>query len=492
MKTEKITQKELSELGLNDLESRIAFGKVAHNIIKGALIEKSQVIHDFKNIIESPESYLIEGNPYNELAVFVKEKQATGTLVKQKIDTYDLKEHPLPFPVYGKEIIDEGALKQMETAMKLPVAIAGALMPVAHIGFGLPIGGVLATRNDIVILFAVGSDIACRMCMTIYPLNESLFPEKRYELLRALVEQTYFGVGSDNKKHLDTSVFDKPEWSSSGVIRHLMNTAYRQFGTSGAGNHFVEWGILEVIEFDDLLQIPVGNYIALLSHSGSRGFGNAIATTYAKIAMDKTKLPDVAKRLAWLDLNTDEGKEYWTAMNLAGEYASANHHEIHNKISKAIGIDYLKMVENHHNFAWKEKLSDGTDVIIHRKGATPAGVDNIGIIPGSMTLPGFIVRGKGNASSLNSASHGAGRCMSRAQAFQNINRKDIKDALKNADVKLIGGDIDEAPQAYKDIAKVMKQQQELVQVIAKFTPRLVRMADPESWIKNRKKSKVTE
>ena len=135
------------------------------------------------------------------------------------------------------------------------------------------------------------------------------------------------------------------------------------------------------------------------------------------------------------------------------------------------------MVENHHNFAWKEKMPDGKEVIVHRKGATPAGKGVLGIIPGSMTAPGFIVRGKGSVLSLNSASHGAGRQMSRKKAKESLTKSDVRKHLKSKGVTLIGGGLDEAPMAYKDIHQVMKSQANLVDIIGTFLPKIVRMAD---------------
>lgn len=193
--------------------------------------------------------------------------------------------------------------------------------------------------------------------------------------------------------------------------------------------------------------------------------------------MTKTKLPGEAKHLAWLDLDKDEGQEYWIAMNLAGEYASANHHEIHNKIARALGLRPIMMIENHHNFAWKEQLADGTEVMVHRKGATPAGEGVLGIIPGSMSTPGFLVRGKGHAPSINSASHGAGRAMSRSAAFKTLDRAVVAADLVDKRITLLGSDLDEASMAYKNIHAVMAAQHDLVDVLAKFEPRIVRMAD---------------
>jgi tRNA-splicing ligase RtcB len=279
----------------------------------------------------------------------------------------------------------------MRTAVQLPIAVAGALMPDAHQGYGLPIGGVLATTSNTIIPFAVGVDIACRMCLSIFDLPAETVDTEKDKLKNILVDNTYFGMGCTTKSYFDSSLFDSKTWDETKVIRSLKNKAYTQLGTSGTGNHFVEWGQLTIAD-GALDGIPEGKYLALLSHSGSRGFGGTIADHYSKIAMTKTKLPNEAKHLAWLDLDKDEGHEYWIAMNLAGEYASANHHEIHNKIARALNHTPLMRIENHHNFAWKEQLADGTEVMVHRKGATPAGKGVMGIIPGSMSTPGVVVR----------------------------------------------------------------------------------------------------
>jgi tRNA-splicing ligase RtcB len=214
--------------------------------------------------------------------------------------------------------------------------------------------------------------------------------------------------------------------------------------------------------------------------------GANIAQHYTKLAKAKRKLPGEAGNLAWFLLSEAEGIEYWLSMNLAGDYASACHHVIHDKIAKQLGRQPLKMVENHHNFAWKE-IWEGKEVIVHRKGATPAGKDVLGIIPGSMTAPGFIVKGKGEVASINSASHGAGRLMSRTQAFGRISHNALKQELEKHNVRLIGGGLDEAPFAYKNIHEVMNAQQQLVETVGLFYPKIVRMdgGTPKQW-KNKK------
>jgi tRNA-splicing ligase RtcB len=251
----------------------------------------------------------------------------------------------------------------------------------------------------------------------------------------------------------------------------------------------VEFGAVTITEKDAVLGVEPGNYVGLLSHSGSRALGANIANHYTKVAISKRRLPQEAKNLAWLDLNEEAGQEYWIAMNLAGDYASACHHIIHAKIAKQLGRKPVKMVENHHNFAWKEILS-GEEVIVHRKGATPAGKDVLGIIPGSMTADGFIVKGKGEVASINSASHGAGRKMSRTQALANITQKALHDELKKHGVKLLGGGLDEAPFAYKDISQVMQSQTALVDAVGKFTPKIVKMCGDGPKQYNKKRNEV--
>lgn len=476
------------------------FLRIATGLCQKAEYPKEKVLSLFAQMLDNPRKFAYSKNKVTNLAKEIFELEKQGKKVelteigraylppepviyemeekeKQKIVAFDLRTNILPYQVYGAEHIEEGALKQMETALSLPISVAGALMPDAHQGYGLPIGGVLATTSNTVIPYAVGVDIACRMCLSIFDIRSDYFKRQPHLLKRTLVENTKFGMGGETAHKFDESVMDKAEWTATKIIRDLKDKAYRQLGTSGTGNHFVEWGIVEVFADDDLLAIPKGEYLALLSHSGSRGFGGAVAGYYSKLAMQRTKLPKEAAHLAWLDMNTQEGQEYWIAMNLAGDYASANHHEIHRKIARMLGEQPIKMVENHHNFAWKETLTDGTEVIVHRKGATPAGPDDLGIIPGSMTEPGFVVRGKGLANSLNSVSHGAGRLMSRTKALNSITHNAMKKVLEEKEVQLIGGDLDEAPMVYKNIETVIASQTDLIEVLAKFTPKIVRMAD---------------
>jgi tRNA-splicing ligase RtcB len=478
MQKEKISNNDLKELGINDVKMLASFSRVANGLLKNEIFSKAEILENLEALIDDPKPYALEKEgKFKNIAESVIAMRKQGQFVKQEHVTVKLKEETVDFPVWGLEHIEAGALAQMKTAVKLPVAVAGALMPDAHQGYGLPIGGVLATIPNAIIPFAVGVDIACRMCLSIFDLPAEALDTETEKLRKILVENTYFGMGCTTKSYFDSSLFDSPTWNETKLIRSLKDKAYKQLGTSGTGNHFVEWGELTIAN-GALDGIPPGRYLALLSHSGSRGFGGSIADHYSKIAMTKTKLPGEAKHLAWLDLDQNEGQEYWIAMNLAGEYASANHHEIHNKIAAALGINPITRIENHHNFAWKEQLADGTNVMVHRKGATPAGKGVLGIIPGSMSTPGFVVRGKGDVKSINSASHGAGRLMSRSAAFRTLDRAAIKSNLVDKRIILMGSDVDESPMAYKDIHAVMAAQKDLVEVLARFEPRIVRMADP--------------
>lgn len=381
------------------------------------------------------------------------------------------------FAVFGGVGIDTVAMEQMEAAMRLPVTVAGALMPDAHPGYGLPIGGVLATLNA-VIPYGVGVDIGCRMCLSAFPLGEDYLQKNRGKLHQILNDNTRFGRQTF-KKPMDHEVLEHPAFREIPVLRNLKDKAAEQIGTSGSGNHFVEFGILELPGPNEW-KLPAGRYLAVLSHSGSRGLGAEIARHYTKVAKDLRGLKGEAANLAWLDLDSEEGQEYWIAMNLAGDYASANHHQIHERIRRDLGEEPLLRVENHHNFAWKENLPDGTEVIVHRKGATPAGKGVLGVIPGSMTSPGFVVKGLGNSQSLESAAHGAGRQMSRSAAKKSITPAMIKEVLKQHGVDLIGGGTDEAPMAYKDIRKVMEYQRGLVEIVGVFTPKIVKMCGDNS------------
>ena len=380
---------------------------------------------------------------------------------------------PAPWRRWGDRL-DAQSLQQMEQAVSLPVAVAGALMPDAHVGYGLPIGGVLATEQA-VIPYAVGVDIACRMRLSVLDWPAQDLQRRREDLRRALLAETRFGTGAafEPGTRRDHPVLQE-DWSFCPPVRENRDLAWQQLGSSGSGNHFVEFGRLELARPE--LGLPAGTYLALLSHSGSRHAGLQVANFYSRLAAQlHPELPPPLRRLAWLDLRTDPGQEYWQAMQLMGRYAAASHELIHRHVLRALGADALASVENHHNFAWLEEHG-GREVVVHRKGATPATAGELGVIPGSMATPGWVVRGLGSAASLRSASHGAGRAMSRAQARKVLRAGDVRRELAARGVEVLGADLDEAPAAYKDIGQVMAAQSDLVEAVARFDPVLVRMA----------------
>jgi tRNA-splicing ligase RtcB len=378
---------------------------------------------------------------------------------------------PAPYRRWGTDM-EAQSIQQMDNACRLPVSVAGALMPDAHTGYGLPIGGVLATKGA-VIPYAVGMDIACRMKMTVLDLPVSAIRGEEGRLRKVIEQATSFGVGGGFSPRKDHPVMEE-DWSFCRITRQFRDKASYQLGSSGSGNHFAEFGTL-TLRRDDL-GLKAGVYAALLSHSGSRGTGGQIATHYSKLAMDlHPELPRELLQLAWLDLDSEAGQEYWKAMELMGRYAAANHYLIHRDVARLLGAKVLLDIENHHNFAWKEQHF-GEDVIVHRKGATPAGQGVVGIIPGSMATPGYVVRGKGLPESMNSASHGAGRRMSRTATKNTYTWNDGRKFLADHDVVLISAGLDEVPMGYKDIESVMAAQSDLVEIIARFDPKLVKMA----------------
>lgn len=448
---------------LNEETIRLAIKTASENFGFG---QKTDALAVLKSIIEQPERYLSEGN-WGSLARAVKQQPEPGD------KSVVFKKDPVDFRIFGREGIDDEALRQMNNAMKLPVAVDGALMPDAHPGYGLPIGGVLAAWNA-VLPYGVGMDIGCRMCLSVYPADPAIIDTDRDRLKKILVNETRFGraVFQDVGDH---ELFERSEFREIPFLKSLKSTFVEQLGTSGHGNHFVDIGMFELKVNHPLLDISAGNYLAVLSHSGSRNFGAEVCRHYTRIAGDKLGLKGEAGRLAWLELGWEEGAEYWQAMELAGEYSRANHHFLHRRLAKALALQPLLTIENHHNFAWKEKMAGGHEMIIHRKGATPAAAGDVGIIPGTMASPAYIVSGKGNDSSLRSAAHGAGRLMSRTKAMAGFTHEELSKYLAQMKVELIGGGPDEAPWVYKDIHRVMAAQQDLVEPIALFYPRIVRM-----------------
>jgi len=418
-----------------------------------------------KNIKADPESYLL--NPILDKIAFEFYEDD-----RKEDEFMVIEERDVELNVFGRPLIKSNAYQQMKTALKLPIVEKAALMPDSHLGYGIPIGGVLATK-DAIIPFAIGMDIGCRMSLTLYDVTERFFNKHEHKFKQSIINNTAFGLSKIVGIKQEHEFLDRDVFNGTPLLKSLKSKAAKQLGSSGSGNHFVEWGLVD-LEEDEVLGLPKGKYLGLLAHSGSRGFGASIARFYSDLAKEKSLLPYNLRHLAWLEMDSVDGQEYWQAMNLSGDFASACHDQIHNNVAKAMGLNPIRKIENHHNFAWKEMV-DGQELIVHRKGATPAGKDVLGIIPGSMTDPGFIVKGKGNIDSISPASHGAGRKYSRKETVSRNTNSAMKKQLSQQRVCLIGGALDESPFAYKNLDQVMSFQNELVERIGKFTPRVVRM-----------------
>lgn len=374
-----------------------------------------------------------------------------------------------PFYIFGKDIVDPNAIKQMETALTLPNVYGGAIMPDGHLGYALPIGGVVAMKGVISPHF-IGFDISCMMKMSVLDIDPKEFLERKEELSVILNEVTSFGIGAnfaDGKR--EHPVMDDPRWNNITSLRKLKAKAQSQLGSSGGGNHFADLMIGEYMDNK--------KFVCILTHSGSRGTGHKIATYYSKLAKDYTDVhaTGIPNGYEWLPLSSEAGQEYWEVMGVMGDYASANHELIHKHFASRSKIDILKSIENKHNFAWKEDHF-GENLIVHRKGATPASKGKMGLIPASMATPSKLVIGLGLDESFESSSHGAGRYTSRTKAKENFNEVEHNEVVKNKDIITIGVNADESYQAYKNIDDVMsKQEDKLVKTVANLYPKVVIM-----------------
>jgi tRNA-splicing ligase RtcB len=372
---------------------------------------------------------------------------------KESDDEPVMRGSPLPFFVCGSDLIESKAKEQMESGMRLPVTVAGALLPDSHLGYSVPIGSVLASEN-VVIPSAVGVDIGCGVKFSLFSVNFPVAGSPFYQRLReAIRTQTVFGkCGNDRDGlipfDLDYSVLDSPLWTDIPILKkhNLRDLACRQIGTSGGGNHFCDAGVVSVDGCDRL---------AIMTHGGSRGVGYKIAKLFTNIAKQRFNDKDL-RELAWLGLDEEDGQEYWQAMNLCAAFARTNHEIIHQRISAKMGIDAgsVESVFTNHNMAGQERIDVNglsRDVIVHRKGAVRVETGEYGIIAGSMATPSYVVRGKGFAPSMNSCSHGSGRVMGRKEAKKMITSQEMRDSLSDAGIDLIGGGIDECPMAYKEL-----------------------------------------
>lgn len=369
--------------------------------------------------------------------------------------------------------IDPLTLDQIKKMLQLPHLFSHiAIMPDAHAGRGAVVGAVVATK-EIVVPNIVGVDIGCgvsALATNIHFDKQKMTEEFWYDFKTRASRTIPTGFSSFRKKQdlekLHTAL------KAKGLQSLLEEKATYQVGTLGGGNHFLE------------AQIDETGLIWLMVHSGSRHTGLQIADFYNRLAKELNQKQGIKTppELYFLDLNKD-GRDYLHDMNWAIEFALENRWRMLENLAQAFMESYKKFyllnldlpdvrgggINIHHNFANIE-THFGQQVVIHRKGATQAFVDQVGIIPGSMGAPTFIVKGLGNPESFMSCAHGAGRKMSRTQAKKDINQESFVASMKDTFTKPSSRVLDEAPGAYKNISKVMANQKDLVEVIHQLKP----------------------
>jgi len=363
--------------------------------------------------------------------------------------------------------IEQGALDQAKNLANLPFAFKHvAIMPDSHQGYGMPIGGVLATQG-VIIPNAVGVDIGCGMCAVKTSLLE-IDTDTLKKIMGEIRKLVPVGFAHQQTKQ-DEKLMPK-EVMPGLIVERQFDAALTQIGTLGGGNHFIE------------IQKGSDEHIWLMIHSGSRNFGLQVAKYYNDLAIKlnekwHSSIPK-QQELAFLPLESDEGQSYLKEMQYSVNFALANRKLMMDRIMgifrevNRLDVDFKPMINIAHNYARMENHFS-KNVMIHRKGATLATQDTIGIIPGSQGTASYIVKGKGNLESFQSCSHGAGRKMGRKQAQRTLNLEAEKKALDDKDIiHAIRSvkDLDEAPGSYKDIGTVMKNQEDLVEVLVELKP----------------------
>ncbi len=378
---------------------------------------------------------------------------------------FNKKEQRIPLKVWIADLseIESGALQQAVNLTKLDFAFRQvALMPDAHVGYGMPIGGVMATV-DTIIPYAVGMDIGCGMHAALTPYQADDFPKERLKStlakIRSAIPQGFdWHQGAQRGEVLDRMPLHLP------LFQQQERRIRKQLGTLGGGNHFIE------------LQKDKQNRLWVMIHSGSRNIGKQTAEHFHKKAKEhsnkkRANLP--TSELSFLSLDSNEGQDYVEAMNWCLEFALASRTRMMEVVLDILQTSPLDEIDIHHNYAAREEHFRKS-VWVHRKGATRAGENERGIIPGSMGSPSFIVKGLGNPEAFHSSSHGAGRRMGRKQARRNIPVHEVLEDMKKRGVEISTRNLKELPeearQAYKDINEVMHQQTDLVDIEVKLTP----------------------
>jgi tRNA-splicing ligase RtcB (3'-phosphate/5'-hydroxy nucleic acid ligase) len=373
--------------------------------------------------------------------------------------------------IYGDH--DERTLRQMARCMNVGSAEAGVLCADGHLGYAHPIGGVVG-YTDHISISGLGYDIACGNMAVKLATPYSAIEDHLGKILKDISRKVSFGLGRANKEHVDHELFDSDLWQAAD-IGHLKQMARDQLGTVGSGNHYVD-----LFEGDD-------GHVWIGLHFGSRGLGHKITSKYLKLAGARDGM-EVDPAL--LEADSDMGRGYLAGLELGGLYAYAGREWVMEKVRSIIGGRVLFEVHNHHNFAWRE-THNGAAMWVVRKGATPAFPGQHSFVGGSMGDDAVILRGvesSRSAASLYSTVHGAGRVMSRSEAKGKVDKKGKvlqppaieRQAwlawMADRGIMLVGGDLDEAPQAYRRLSDVLTAHEGTIEIVHTLRPRGVIMA----------------
>jgi tRNA-splicing ligase RtcB (3'-phosphate/5'-hydroxy nucleic acid ligase) len=378
--------------------------------------------------------------------------------------------------IFGEH--DERTREQMARCMQYGSVVGGVLCADGHLGYAQPVGGVIAYEQHISVS-GVGFDIACGNMAVKLDLPKAAIADRIGPLLERIASNVSFGLGRSNTEKVEHELFDSPLWRGVPAIAHLKGMARDQLGTVGSGNHYV-----------DLFEDEAG-LVWIGVHFGSRGLGHKTATTFIKAAGGKDGI-DVAPTV--LHQDSDLGRQYLAGMTLAGQYAYAGREWVVEKVRSIIGGEVLDTVHNHHNYAWRERHGD-RDLWVVRKGATPAFPGQRGFVGGSMGDDAVILSGVESAAAVESfysTVHGAGRVMSRTEARGRfvrdpetgkklrqpgrVRHDEMQAWLRDKGVRLVGGDLDEAPQAYRRLPDVLAQHAGTVKIEHTLRPFAVVMA----------------
>lgn len=370
-----------------------------------------------------------------------------------------------PLKIFGKH--EDATIAQMRNCMSIGNAVAGVICADGHLGYAQPVGGVIAYEKQISIS-GVGFDIGCGNMAVRLDTPFHAIKDKVGDIIKDVHRTISFGVGRRNDERVEHELFDDGDAWRESDMQAYRQKAVSQLGTVGSGNHYV-----------DLMHDGDG-FVWIGVHFGSRGLGHTSATRYLKAAggKDGMNVPP-----AVIDEDSEIGKRYIAAMQLAGRYSYAGREWVVDRVRKIIGGSVTDMVHNHHNYAWRE-THDGRDLWVVRKGATPAFPGQRGFVGGSMGDDAVIIEGVDSPeakASLYSTVHGAGRLFGRREAKRRFTRVQMETWLHSRGVTLVGADLDESPMAYRRLPEVLAEHAGSIRVLHTLRPFAVAMAGEEEF-----------